>query len=133
MVRHGIGGWVGAAAGLVLAAASAIAGAQPAAPENGEGEKPGEGFIPPEVHVCLGCHTVDKARHQGAGAAPPLWGIMGRAPSVDGVQAGQWDTHALDRWLANPRAVDPDTTSRFPGYADAATREAVIRFLGRLQ
>jgi cytochrome c len=58
---------------------------------------------------------------------------MGRAPSVEGVEVAEWDRHSLDRWLANPRAMAPDTASRFPGYADAATREAVIRFLKRQQ
>jgi cytochrome c len=88
-------------------------------------------FIPPEVHVCLGCHTVDRARRQGADAAPPLWGVLGRAPSVAGVEVDRWDAHSLDRWLANPRAMAPDTASRFPGYADATDRDAVIRFLRR--
>lgn len=58
---------------------------------------------------------------------------MGRAPSVDGVEADQWHKPSLDRWLANPRAVDPDTDCRFPGYADPAMREAVIRFLDGLK
>lgn len=98
------------------------------------GEAAGEGtFIPPEVHVCLGCHTVDRDRRQGAAAAPPLAGVMGRAPTVAGVAVAEWNASALDRWLANPRAMAPDTASRFPGYADAATREAVVRFLKRMQ
>jgi len=83
--------------------------------------------------VCLGCHTVDREGYQGAEAAPALWGVMGRGPSVEGVEVDQWNAHTLDRWLANPRAMAPETESRFPGYADAASREAVIRFLKRMQ
>ena len=120
--------WAVALAALLLATAAQ------AEPDPGESPSQGQGdFIPPEVHVCLGCHTVDEGRRRGAQAAPPLWGIMGRAPSVDGVAVARWDAHSLDRWLANPRAMAPDTASRFPGYADAATREAVIRFLKRQQ
>jgi len=103
------------------------------AQDTGAAAEGDEGFIPPEVHVCLGCHTVDRDQRQGASAAPPLWGVMGRAPAVDGVDVAQWDAASLDRWLANPRAMAPGTASRFPGYADAAAREAVIRFLRRQQ
>jgi cytochrome c len=119
---------------VALLAATLLAGAAQAEPDSDEAAADQQGaFIPPEVHVCLGCHTVDEADRRGAQAAPPLWGIVGRAPKVDGVEVARWDAHSLDRWLANPRAMAPETASRFPGYADAATREAVIRFLKRQQ
>lgn len=115
------------AVGLLLV--PALAGGQ----TDGEANGSGGDFIPPEAHVCLGCHTIDEGRRQGADAAPPLRGVVGRAPRVEGVALERWDQAALDRWLANPRAMAPETASRFPGYADAASREAVIRFLRQLQ
>lgn len=124
--RNGI--WAASLAAVLLAAAAQAEPDTDGSPDEDRGD-----FIPPEVHVCLGCHTVDQAKRRGAQSAPPLWGIMGRAPSVEGVEVARWDAHSLDRWLANPRAMAPETASRFPGYADAATREAVIRFLKRQQ
>lgn len=93
--------------------------------ENGEEES----FLPPEVQVCMGCHTIDEDERQGTDSAPPLWGVVGREPAVEGVQVSRWDEKSLRRWLANPRAMAPDTTSRFPGYADPAARERVVEFL----
>ena len=107
------------------------ASADQGAADGGSGDK--EGHIPPEAHVCLGCHTVDESGREGADSGPPLWSVVGRRPRVEGVEAPRWTPEALDRWLANPRAMAPDTRSRFPGYADPARRAAVIRFLERLQ
>ena len=127
--------WVRRASGQAIAAAVGLAFLCPAAAqtEDGAGDQKGEGVVPPAAQVCLGCHNLDEAGRQGGGAAPPLRGVIGRSPSVDGVAAEQWDPELLDRWLANPRAVDPETDSRFPGYADAAMRQAVIRFLEGLE
>ncbi len=96
------------------------------------GERGREGYIPPEAHVCLGCHTVRPSAGKGAGSGPPLWEVVGRSPSVEGAEVSRWTSRALDRWLANPRAMAPGTRSRFPGYADPAMRAAVIRFLEQL-
>ncbi|MEF8792425.1 c-type cytochrome [Thiohalorhabdus sp.] len=125
--RGGNGQKLGAAIGLVLLlpAAAAQTDGEPA-------DKEGEGLMPPAVQVCLGCHSLDPTDRRG-GAGPPLRGVVGRTPSVDGVTAARWNAQLLDRWLANPRALDPDTESRFPGYADPAMRESVIRFLEGLQ
>lgn len=112
--------------GLLIAAAAAHA-------EDSADDQEPEGRVPPAVQTCLGCHSLEESDRRGAGAAPPLKGVMGRAPSVAGVAAEQWDAESLDRWLANPRAVAPDTDSRFPGYADAAMRQTVIRFLEGLE
>jgi len=92
-------------------------------------EAAGESPFPPEVQVCLGCHTVDRKGAQGAKAAPPLWGVVGREPAPEGVDMERWDRASLDRWLTNPRSVAPGTRSRFPGYADPGRREKVLRFL----
>ena len=91
------------------------------------------GGIPPEVSVCLGCHTVDEAGRRGADAAPALWGVVGRAAGVPGLEGRWWTPRALNRWLANPRAMAPETTSRFPGMADPEARRRVVEFLTTLE
>ncbi len=95
----------------------------------GDPEGTGESPYPPEVQVCLGCHTVDKEGARGPKAAPPLWGVVGREPTPEGVATERWGRASLDRWLTNPRSVAPETRSRFPGYADPERREKVLRFL----
>ncbi|KPV39136.1 hypothetical protein AN478_12660 [Thiohalorhabdus denitrificans] len=114
----------------ILGLASLAGAAVPAMAAGDDAENGGEeSFLPPEVQVCMGCHTIDRDDRQGAGSAPSLWGVVGREPAVDGVRVSRWDEESLQRWLANPRAMAPDTTSRFPGYADPAARERVIEFL----
>ncbi|MFA9460543.1 c-type cytochrome [Thiohalorhabdus sp. Cl-TMA] len=117
--------------GALLLCAAMLASPVRAQSGDGEGKEQGqeESFIPPEVHVCLGCHTIDRAGRQGTDAAPPLWNVMDRSPSVEGVEVERWTAESLQRWLANPRAMAPRTSSRFPGYADPAVRERVIEFL----
>lgn len=118
----------------VLVAGETVAETEGSGPEDGSAavdntEEAGESRYPPEVQVCLGCHTVDKKEARGAKAAPPLWGVVGREPAPEGVDTERWDRASLDRWLANPRSVAPGTRSRFPGYADPGRREKVLRFL----
>ena len=120
--------WFPQSAGLLLLAAMlppAVA-AEAEAPE-------AEGGMPPEASVCLGCHTVDEAGRRGAEAAPALWRVVGRRASVEGLEDQVWTPEALNRWLANPRAMAPQTRSRFPGFADAETRDRVVRFLQGLE
>jgi len=64
------------------------------------------------AHVrCAPCHHLETdARNIG----PSLKGIFGRAPSIAGVPFRHWDAAALDRWLANPRAVKPNTRMQIP-------------------
>lgn len=126
--RHGSARIAGRALGLGLLVAAAAVHANESAEDQED-----EVRVPPAVQTCLGCHSLEESGRRGAGAAPPLQGVMGRTPSVAGVAAEQWDAQSLDRWLANPRAMAPDTDSRFPGYADAAMRETVIRFLDGLE
>jgi len=111
---------------LLFAAGLALTGPAAAA-EAAEGEE----RIPPEANVCLGCHTVDKAERRGADAAPPLWGVLGRASTVEGLDGRVWTRERLNRWIANPRAMAPRTRSRFPGFADPETRKRVVRFLSQ--
>jgi cytochrome c len=120
--------WLPRAAGLLLLAAAfpPASAAEAEAPE-------AKGGMPPEASVCLGCHTVDEAGRRGAKAAPPLWQVVGRTASVEGLADQVWTPEALNRWLANPRAMAPQTRSRFPGVADAETRDRMVRFLQGLE
>lgn len=104
-------------------------GPEDSSPAVGEPREIVESRYPPEVQVCLGCHTADRKRARGAKAAPPLWGVIGREPAPEGVDTERWDRASLERWLANPKSVAPETRSRFPGYADPGRREKVLRFL----
>ncbi|HKJ87567.1 MAG TPA: hypothetical protein VKA48_03580 [Gammaproteobacteria bacterium] len=127
-------GWKRSILAVLLGAAVLAGGRASAEPEGGPGSEGGseKSFIPPEAHVCLACHTIDRDARHGADAAPPLWNVVGREPSVKGVKVDRWTPEALERWLANPRAMAPETTSRFPGYSDPEARERVIDFLKRL-
>jgi cytochrome c len=85
---------------------------------------------------CFSCHSVD-AREKGL-SGPTLAGVIGRraaalsdfaySPAMKKAAAGGlvWDEQALDRYLADPLEMIPDTTMSFPGVRDPAERRAVI-------
>ena len=105
-----------------------VLGGMPApAAHSAEDPGPGNGLIPAKVQVCLGCHA---QRHgERATGAPPLAAIWGQPTGVPGVTPIKWDDRSLNRWLANPRALAPETDCRFPGFADDEARETVVRYL----
>lgn len=88
---------------------------------------------------CAACHSVEPGLHL---TGPSLAGIWDRpAGTVAGFgrysaalkHAGiTWDAATLDRWLAHPQAVVPDTTMSFPGVADARQRTDLIAYLKAL-
>ena len=43
---------------------------------------------------------------------------------------GSWSRERLDQFLADPAATVPGTSMHFPGISDAASREALINYLG---
>src|SRR5471032_354322 len=76
---------------------------------------------------CAECHSPGNAD----GAGPGLKGVLGRrAGSKDGFiyspamkkSTVVWDAATLDAFLANPRAVVPDTTMAYAGDDDAKER-----------
>jgi cytochrome c len=84
---------------------------------------------------CSGCHSLDINKE-----GPRLRGVYGRkAASVpdfeysDGLKksAIRWDKESLERWLAGPDAMAPDTDMAFR-VADGEEREALVAYLKSL-
>ena len=92
---------------------------------------------------CYSCHSVD-AREKGL-SGPTLAGVIGRraasqpdfaySPAMKKAAAGGlvWSEEALDRYLADPLEMIPETTMSFPGVRDPAERRAVIEYLRRFR
>jgi cytochrome c len=87
---------------------------------------------------CAICHSV-AADVNGIG--PTLFGVVGRsAGDVPGFQytadhkklGVTWDAATLDKYLANPRAMVPDTTMVYAGLKDDAYRANLIAYLETL-
>lgn len=78
---------------------------------------------------CASCHNLDRHLRK---VGPSLKGVYGRAPSISGVPFAKWDEQSLDRWLADPLAVKPDTTMAIPGIQDAQQRQDIIAYLKQL-
>ncbi len=88
---------------------------------------------------CAACHSVEPGLHLTGPSLAAIWGH--RSATVAGfgrysaalAHAGlTWDAATLDRWLARPEAVVPDTTMTFPGVADARQRADLIAYLKAL-
>jgi cytochrome c len=87
--------------------------------------------------LCRQCHTIVKDGPNMTG--PNLYGVFGKRTGTN--QPGfaysnalkasgmTWDAAALDRWIADPRAVLPKTKMAFPGLADPNDRRDVIAYL----
>ena len=87
---------------------------------------------------CYTCHSVD-AREKGL-SGPTLAGVIGRraasqpdfaySPAMKKAAAGGlvWSEEALDRYLADPLEMIPETTMSFPGVRDPAERLEQIGF-----
>ena len=87
---------------------------------------------------CGICHSVAAGVN---GIGPTLFGVVGRsaggAPgfqyTADHKKLGvTWDAATLDKYLANPRAMVPDTTMIYAGLKDDADRANLIAYLETL-
>jgi cytochrome c2 len=106
---------------------------QAAAQQRDEGER--------AFQKCYSCHSVD-ARETGL-SGPNLAGVIGRraasrtdfaySPAMKKAEAGGlvWSEEALDRYMADPLEMIPETTMSFPGVRDPAERRAIIAYLRR--
>jgi cytochrome c len=114
-------------AGLLLAgSATAALAADPAA-----GQKIFEA-------QCGICHAVVAGENR---IGPTLFGVVGRpAGSVPGFNYTAdhkkldvaWDAATLDKYLANPRAMVPDTSMIYAGLKDDAERADLVAYLETL-
>ncbi len=73
---------------------------------------------------CLACHHLHLTSKR---IGPGLKGIYNRKPTISGVPFARWDAVALDAWLANPRAIKPNTPMNTPPVA-ARDRADIIAY-----
>ena len=87
---------------------------------------------------CGICHAVVAGENR---IGPTLFGVVGRrAGSVPGFNYTAdhkklgiaWDAATLDKYLANPRAMVPDTSMVYAGLKDDAERADLVAYLGTL-
>src|SRR5438445_11320111 len=85
---------------------------------------------------CAACHSVETGVHLTGPSLAAIWNR--RAATVPGFgrytdalkrAAITWDSATLDRWLARPEAVVPDTTMTFAGIENARQRADVVAYL----
>jgi cytochrome c len=114
-------------AGLLLAgSATAALAADPAA---------GQMIFKTQCGICHAT-VADKK-----GIGPTLFGVVGRASgsvagfryTADHKKLGvTWDAATLDKYLANPRAMVPDTSMVYAGLKDDAKRADLVAYLETL-
>lgn len=83
---------------------------------------------------CRNCHSAKKGDNR---LGPSLHGIVGEeAGKVSGFAAYSgslksftWDAATLDKFIASPASVAPNTSMIYPPVADAAQRTAIIAFI----
>ena len=113
-------------AGLLLAGSPAALAADPAA---------GEKIFKTQCGIC---HAVVAGQNR---IGPTLFGVVGRpAGSVPGFNYTAdhkklgitWDAANLDKYLANPRAMVPDTSMVYAGLKDDAERADLVAYIETL-
>ena len=87
---------------------------------------------------CGICHAVEAGQNR---IGPTLFGVVGRrSGSVPGFNYTAdhkkldvtWDAATLDKYLANPRVMVPDTSMIYAGLKDAAERADLVAYLATL-
>ena len=88
---------------------------------------------------CALCHTDEAGKNK---IGPSLFGVIGRkSASIEGYNYSEamkqydhtWDAETLDKYLADPRAMVPNTKMIFPGIKDEKERQDVIAYLETLK
>ena len=85
---------------------------------------------------CMSCHSVEPDRHLTGPSLAHVWGS--KAATAKGfirytdalAKSGlTWDAQTLDKWLANPSALVPGTSMKFPGVKEPAVRADLVAYL----
>jgi len=89
-----------------------------------------------QYRACVACHSLEPGTHLTGPSLAGLWGRQaGEAKDFvrysKGLSAAafSWDGTTLDGWLADPRAMIPDTSMTFRGIADDQARADLVAFL----
>jgi cytochrome c len=86
--------------------------------------------------ICKSCHTLTPGGPDLTG--PNLAGVLGRKVAAKAgynysdalkAQSFTWDAAHLDQWLADPKAMVPNTKMTFPGFKDPKDRIDVIAYV----
>lgn len=83
---------------------------------------------------CRNCHSSAKDDHR---LGPSLHGIVGKqagaaagfAAYSGSLKGFAWDEPTLDKFMASPTSVAPNTSMIFPPVEDPAQRAAIISFI----
>lgn len=88
---------------------------------------------------CAACHSVEPGLHLTGPSLARIWNQRaGTAAGFGRYSAAlkhtgiTWDAATIDRWLARPQALVPETTMTFQGVADARQRADLIAYLQAL-
>jgi cytochrome c len=120
-----------------LVSAFMFLGPAPAAAQTPGGGDPSRGAA--LFQACAACHSVEPGLHLTGPSLAAVWNR--RAGTIPGFgrysdalkRAGiTWDAPTLDRWLARPQAVVPETTMTFPGIDNARQRADMVAYLKAL-
>ena len=113
-------------AALILLAAAPLPALADGNPANGE----------KLYRQCKACHTVEAGKNR---VGPTLHGLFGRKAGTvegfanysEGLKASgiQWSAATLDPYLADPKAVVPDSRMAFAGMAKPEDRADLIAYL----
>ena len=88
---------------------------------------------------CYSCHSLEPGKNDLDG--PTLHRIAGRAIAAEpgfeyspamrrfAEREGEWGKGLLDKFIADPEGLVPDTSMAFPGMANADERAALIAYL----
>lgn len=116
---------------FVVAAFITFASLFPARAETGDASRGQQDF-----RACAPCHSLEPDRNMTGPSLANLWGRKaGSLPSFDrysdALKASGiiWDDRALDGWLTDPHATEPDNDMPFEGIKDARVRADLLAFL----
>jgi cytochrome c len=130
--------FAGVAAGVAIAIQSQQQAPLPPAVPAVVNIRPPDETFDPVFEPCAHCHQIGKGARMATG--PVLEGLIGRKagtlagyPFSDAMRNSglTWDEATLDRFIASPQSVVPDTRMIYAGMDDPKQRKAVIDFIAK--